>query len=75
MATDITFRTQEIIYLLAANPIEALERMAAIAANTSRQLIRVRLQARQRRPVRLILKVSLRENGERIVSLLEESGE
>jgi len=75
MATDITFRTQEIIYLLAADPIEALERMAAIAANTSRQLIRVRLQARQRRPVRLILKVSLRENGERIVSLLEESGE
>lgn len=75
MATDITFRTQEIIYLLAADPIEALERMAAIAANTSRQLIRVRLQARQRRPVRLTLKVSLRENGERIVSLLEESGE
>lgn len=75
MATDITFRTQEIIYLLAADPIEALERMSAIAANTSRQLIRVRLQARQRRPVRLILKVSLRENGERIVSLLEESGE
>lgn len=66
---------QEIIYLLAADPIEALERMAAIAANTSRQLIRVRLQARQRRPVRLTLKVSLRENGERIVSLLEESGE
>lgn len=75
MATDITFRTQEIIHLLAADPIEALERMAAIAANTSRQLIRVRLQARQRRPVRLTLKVSLRENGERIVSLLEESGE
>lgn len=75
MATDITFRTQGIIYLLAADPIEALERMAAIAANTSRQLIRVRLQARQRRPVRLTLKVSLRENGERIVSLLEESGE
>lgn len=75
MATDITFRTQEIIYLLAADPIEALERMAAIAANTSRQLIRVRLQARRRQPVRLTLKVSLRENGERIVSLLEESGE
>lgn len=75
MATDNTFRTQEIIYLLAADPIEALERMSAIAANTSRQLIRVRLQARQRRPVRLALKVSLRENGERIVSLLEESGE
>jgi len=75
MATDITFRTQEIIYLLAADPIEALERMAAIAANTSWQLIRVRLQARQRRQVRLTLKVSLRENGERIVSLLEESGE
>ncbi len=75
MATDITLRTQEIIYLLTADPIEALERMAAIAAKTSRQLIRVRLQARQRRPVRLTLKVSLRENGERIVSLLEESGE
>lgn len=75
MATDITFRTQEIISLLAADPIESLKRMAAIAANTSRQLIRVRLQARQRRPVRLTLKVSLRENGERIVSLLEESGE
>jgi hypothetical protein len=75
VATDITLRTQEIIYLLAADPMEALERTAAIAANTSRQHIRVRLQVRQRRPVRLTLKVSLGENGERIVSLPDESGE
>ncbi len=75
MATEITLRTQEIIYQLAADPIAALERMEAIAAKSTRQTIRVRLPTHQRHPVRLTLKVSLRINGERIVSLPEESGE
>ncbi len=75
MTTDITLRTQEIIFYLSTNPIQAMERMESVASNTMRQHIRVRLPARQPRPVRLTLKVSLRINGERIVSLPEESGE
>ncbi len=65
MATIITIQTQEIIYLLAAGPIQALERMEAVAANTTRQHNRVRLRAR------LTLKVWFVVNGERIVPRLK----
>ncbi len=63
MATEITLQKQEIIDQLAAGPIQALERMEAIVANTTQQNIRVRLPFRQRQPVRLTLKGSLGING------------
>ncbi len=71
MATDIPLRRQAIIYQLAADPIKTMKRMEAVAADTKRQHIRVRLPARQLRSVRLTLKVSLGINGGRIVPCLK----
>jgi hypothetical protein len=74
MAITMTVGAQEIIHRTASDPVEAVEKMEWMARRTARGRIRVWLQARQHRAVRLTLKVTAGADGEYIVSLPEEAG-
>jgi hypothetical protein len=73
--TSISTGTQEMIFAVAADPEQAFEATEALAAQTDGSRIKVTIPTRQRRPVRLTLKLTVKGGGEKVVSLPEEAGE